>query len=279
MAMDCVYRLRIPHRAGQLAAVASLIADYAGLIGDVTTISVARDEAIREITVEVRDKAHADDLAAGLASLPGVAVSWFHDRAFIAHDGGKLDVVPHVQVRSHQDMRDVYTPGVARVCAAIAEHPQIARRFTTVGRSVAICTNGTRVLGLGDIGPLAALPVMEGKALFYAQLVDVSAVPILIDTKDVDDFVETVVRIAPGFGGIHLEDISAPECFEIETRLIEALPSPSCTTTSTGPRSSPSRRPSPGAARSTSASTRRSSARLAWERPVWASRRSCTTPA
>src|SRR4051794_10149201 len=226
MAMDCVYRLRIPHRAGQLAAVASLIADYAGLIGDVTTISVARDEAIREITVEVRDKAHADDLAAGLASLPGVAVSWFHDRAFIAHDGGKLDVVPHVQVRSHQDMRDVYTPGVARVCAAIAEHPQIARRFTTVGRSVAICTNGTRVLGLGDIGPLASLPVMEGKALFYAQLVGVSAVPILIDTKDVDEFVETVVRIAPGFGGIHLEDISAPECFEIERRLIERLPQP-----------------------------------------------------
>jgi malate dehydrogenase (oxaloacetate-decarboxylating) len=226
MAMDCVYRLRIPHRAGQLAAVASRIAEYGGLIGDVTTISVARDEAIREITIETRDKAHAEDLAVGLASLPGVTVAWFHDRAFIAHDGGKLDVVPHVQVRSHQDMRDVYTPGVARVCAAIAEHPQIARRFTTVGRSVAICTNGTRVLGLGDIGPLAALPVMEGKALFYAQLVDVSAVPILIDTKDVDEFVETVVRIAPGFGGIHLEDISAPECFEIERQLIERLPQP-----------------------------------------------------
>jgi malate dehydrogenase (oxaloacetate-decarboxylating) len=226
MAMDCVYRLRIPHRAGQLAAVASRIAEYGGLIGDVTTISVARDEAIREITIETRDKAHAEELAVGLASLPGVTVAWFHDRAFIAHDGGKLDVVPHVVVRSHQDMRDVYTPGVARVSAAIAEHPQIARRFTTVGRSVAICTNGTRVLGLGDIGPLAALPVMEGKALFYAQLVDVSAVPILIDTKDVDEFVETVVRIAPSFGGIHLEDISAPECFEIERQLIERLPQP-----------------------------------------------------
>src|SRR4051794_2605866 len=226
MAMDCVYRLRIPHRAGQLAAVASRIAEYGGLIGDVTTISVARDEAIRDITIETRDKAHADDLAAGLASLPGVAVAWFHDRAFIAHDGGKLDVVPHVQVRSHQDMRDVYTPGVARVCEAIAEYPHIARRFTTIGRSVAICTNGTRVLGLGDIGPLASLPVMEGKALFYAQLVDVSAYPILIDTKSVDEFVETVIRIAPGFGGIHLEDIAAPECFEIERRLIERLPQP-----------------------------------------------------
>jgi malate dehydrogenase (oxaloacetate-decarboxylating) len=226
MAMDCVYRLRIPHKAGQLAAVASRIAELGGLIGDVTTISVARDEAIREMTIETRDNAHAEQLAAGLASLPGVTVAWFHDRAFIAHDGGKLDVVPHVRVRSHQDMRDVYTPGVARVSMAIAQHPQIARRFTMVGRSVAICTNGTRVLGLGDIGPLAALPVMEGKALFYAQLVDVSATPILIDTKDVDEFVETVVRIAPGFGGIHLEDISAPECFEIERRLIERLPQP-----------------------------------------------------
>jgi malate dehydrogenase (oxaloacetate-decarboxylating) len=112
------------------------------------------------------------------------------------------------------------------VCTAIAEYPQIAGRFTSIGRSVAICTNGTRVLGLGDIGPLASLPVMEGKALFYSQLVGVSAVPILIDAKDVDGFVETVVRIASGFGGIHLEDISAPECFEIERRLIEALPQP-----------------------------------------------------
>jgi malate dehydrogenase (oxaloacetate-decarboxylating) len=135
-------------------------------------------------------------------------------------------MVPRARVRSHQDMRDVYTPGVARVSTAIAEHPEIARRFTTVGHSVAVCTNGTRVLGLGDIGPLAALPVMEGKALFYAQLVDIYAVPILIDTKDVDEFVETVVRIAPGFGAIHLEDIAAPECFEIERMLIERLPQP-----------------------------------------------------
>ncbi len=115
---------------------------------------------------------------------------------------------------------------MARVCEAIAEFPQLAGRFTMIGRSVAICTNGTRVLGLGDIGAVPSMPVMEGKALFYAQLVGVSAMPILIDTKDVDEFVETVIRIAPGFGGIHLEDISAPECFEIERRLIEALPQP-----------------------------------------------------
>jgi malate dehydrogenase (oxaloacetate-decarboxylating) len=226
MPMDCTYRLRIPHRAGQLAKVASRIAEHGGLIGDIHTVSVARHEALREITVELRDKRHADELAAGLGELEGVTVAWFHDRAFIAHDGGKLEVVGRRRIETNQDVRDVYTPGVARVCEAIAEFPQIAGRFTSIGRSVAICTNGTRVLGLGDIGPLASLPVMEGKALFYAQLVGISAVPILIDTKDPDEFVETVVRIASGFGGIHLEDISAPACFEIERRLIEALPQP-----------------------------------------------------
>jgi malate dehydrogenase (oxaloacetate-decarboxylating) len=226
MAMDCTYRVRIPHTSGQLAKVASKIAECGGLIGDVTTVSVTRLEALRDITVELRDKPHAEVLAAALAELPGVSVSWFHDRAFIAHDGGKLDVVARREVRTNQDVRDVYTPGVARVSMAIAEYPALAGRFTMIGRSVAICTNGTRVLGLGDLGPVAAMPVMEGKALFYSQLVGVSAVPILIDTKDVDEFVETVVRIAPGFGGIHLEDISAPECFEIEQRLIERLPQP-----------------------------------------------------
>lgn len=226
MPMDCTYRLRIPHRAGQLATVAGRIAEHGGLIGDISTISVAKHEALREITVEVRDKAHAEELADGLGQLDGVTVSWFHDRAFIAHDGGKLDVVSKRPIRSNQDVRDVYTPGVARVSLAIAEFPELASRFTMIGRSVAIVTNGTRVLGLGDIGPVPAMPVMEGKALFYAQLVGISAVPILVDTKDVDAFVDTVVRIAPGFGAIHLEDISTPACFEIERRLIDALPQP-----------------------------------------------------
>jgi malate dehydrogenase (oxaloacetate-decarboxylating) len=226
MPMDCTYRLRIPHQAGQLAKVATRISEVGGLIGDVSTITVARHEAIREITVELRDKEHAEQLAARLDELDGVSVAWFHDRAFIAHDGGKIEMTVRRPVMSNQDVRDVYTPGVARVCTAIAEYPQLAGRFTMIGRSVAICTNGTRVLGLGNIGPLASMPVMEGKALFYAQLVDVTAVPILIDTTDVEEFVETVVRIAPGFGGIHLEDISAPACFEIERRLIDALPQP-----------------------------------------------------
>lgn len=226
MAMDCTYRLRIPHTTGQLARVATAIADRGGLIGDVTTVNVARHEALRDITVELRDKAHAEELAVTLGALEGVSVIWFHDRAFIAHDGGKLEVRGRRAITSNQDVRDIYTPGVARVSSAIAEFPELATRFTMIGRSVAICTNGSRVLGLGDIGPVASMPVMEGKALFYAQLADISAVPVLIDTKDVDAFVETVARIAPGFGGIHLEDISAPECFEIERRLIDLLPQP-----------------------------------------------------
>ncbi len=226
MPLDCTYRLRIPHKAGQLAKVSGAIAETKGLIGDISTVSVARKEAIREITVEVRDKAHMEDLAARLGALEGVSVIWYHDRAFLAHDGGKLDVVARREIRTNQDVRDVYTPGVARVATAISEFPALAERFTMIGRSVAICTNGTRLLRLGDIGPVASMPVMEGKAQFYAQLAGIAAVPILIDTKDVDEFVETVVRIAPGFGGIHLEDLSTPACFEIERRLIEALPQP-----------------------------------------------------
>ncbi len=226
MSMDCTYRLRIPHQAGQLATVATRISEIGGLIGDVRTITVARLEAIREITVELRDKEHADLLAAALNELSGVRVVWYHDRAFIAHVGGKIEMNARQPVTTNQEVRDVYTPGVARVASAIHEYPQLAQRFTMIGRSVAICTNGSRVLGLGDIGPLAAMPVMEGKSMFYSQLVDVTAVPILIDTNDVDEFVETVIRIAPGFGGIHLEDIATPGCFEIERRLIEALPQP-----------------------------------------------------
>ena len=226
MALDYTYHIHMPHRTGQLAMVAGAIAEGNGLIGDVDTINVGRDFSVREITLEVDDQAGAERVADLLNELEDVEVLWFRDRALLKHDGGKLVVKATQPVRTVQDMRDVYTPGVARASMAIADDPSLARRLTMIGRSVAICTNGTRVLGLGDIGPVASMPVMEGKAVFYQQLAHVSAMPILIDTKDVDEFVETVKRIAPGFGGIHLEDISTPECFEIEARLIEALPQP-----------------------------------------------------
>jgi malate dehydrogenase (oxaloacetate-decarboxylating) len=224
--LDYTYRIQLPHRPGSLARVAGTIADGDGLIGDVNTISVGRVASVREITLEVRDRDHAENIEAMLETLPGVEVLWARDRALLRHEGGKLTIESTTPVRTVQDMRDVYTPGVARACLAISENPSLAGELTMIGRSVAICTNGTRVLGLGDIGPVASMPVMEGKAVFYHQLAHVSAMPVLIDTRDVDEFVETVMRIAPTFGGIHLEDISAPECFEIEARLIEALDKP-----------------------------------------------------
>jgi malate dehydrogenase (oxaloacetate-decarboxylating) len=224
--LDCTYRVQIPHRSGQLAMVAGAIAEEEGLIGDIVTISVGRDHSIREITVEVRDNSQAERISQRLGEVEGVRVLWYQDRALIRHEGGKLRVEAVHPVQTVQEMRDVYTPGVARVCKAIEAKPELAGRYTMIWRSVAICTNGTRVLGLGDIGPVPSMPVMEGKAVFYRQFAGISAMPILIDTHDVEEFVETVRRIAPTFGGIHLEDISAPECFEIERRLIEALPQP-----------------------------------------------------
>ncbi len=224
--LDCTYRVQISHRPGMLAQVAGTIAEQDGLIGDVMTVSIGRERSVREITVEVRDGEHAQAIAGALDQLDDVRVLFHQDRALIRHEGGKLKIEAVRPVRTVQEMRDVYTPGVARVCMAIERDPLLARRFTMIPRTVAICTNGTRVLGLGNIGPLASMPVMEGKAVFYHQFAGISAMPILIDASDVDGFVETVIRIAPTFGGIHLEDISAPECFEIEARLIEALPQP-----------------------------------------------------
>ena len=224
--LDCTYCVQIPHRPGQLAAVAQAIAEGDGVIGDVRTISLGREASVREITVEVRDGEQQERIAALLDALQGVSVLWHQDRALLRHMDGKMKIVARSPVRTVQEMRDVYTPGVARVCTAIAAKPELAAQYTMISRTVAICTNGTRVLGLGNIGPVASMPVMEGKAVFYDQFAGISAMPILIDTPDVDTFVDTVVRIAPTFGGIHLEDISAPECFEIERRLIERLPQP-----------------------------------------------------
>jgi malate dehydrogenase (oxaloacetate-decarboxylating) len=211
--LDCTYRVKISHRTGQLAGVMGAIAEGEGLIGDVVTISVGRETSVREITVEVRDIEQAERIAGLVEGLEGAHVLWYQDRALMRHEGGKLRIDAVRRVATVQEMRDVYTPGVARVCSAIAEQAELASRYTMISRSVAICTNGTRVLGLGNIGPVASMPVMEGKAVFYRQFAGISAMPVLIDTQDVDEFVETVIRIAPTFGGIHLEDISTPECF------------------------------------------------------------------
>jgi len=224
--VDYVYRIDQPHVSGQLAQVCGTIAEGKGLIGDIETVTIGRERSIREVNVECRDHEQAERLAGLLQELEDVRLITYFDRALSRHTGGKLRIDGTLQMRSLQDMRDVYTPGVARVCSAIADDPSQASRLTMIGRTVAICTNGTRVLGLGDIGAVASMPVMEGKALFHRQMSGISAMPILIDTHDIDEFVTTVLRIAPGFGAIHLEDIRAPDCFEIEARLIEALDIP-----------------------------------------------------
>jgi malate dehydrogenase (oxaloacetate-decarboxylating) len=224
--VDFVYRIEQPHRTGMLARVCRAIADGDGLIGDIRTISIGPERSIREVDVEVRDVGQAHRLAEILGSLDEVSVLDHRDRAIERHVGGKIEVRPRIAVDSLQDLRDVYLPGVARVCEAIRDDPSQANRYTWIGRTVAICTNGSRVLSYGDIGPLAAMPVMEGKAIFYTALTDLNAVPILIAESHPDAFVRAVLDIAPGFGAIHLEDIRVPECFEIEARLIDALDVP-----------------------------------------------------
>ena len=148
------------------------------------------------------------------------------DPAFALHRGGKVEIVSSVPLESREDLALAYTPGVARVCTAIAQSPELAYDYTWKSHTVAVVTDGTAVLGLGDIGPLAALPVMEGKALLFKHFGGIDAVPICLDVTDVDDLVETIARLAPGFGGINLEDISAPRCFEVERRLQERLDIP-----------------------------------------------------
>ena len=226
MPVDYVYRIDQPHVSGQLAKICGVIAEGRGLIGDVDTITMGRERSIREINVEVVDHEQAKTMAGLIGQIEDVRLITYFDRALNRHTGGKLRIEGTMRMESFQDMRDVYTPGVARVCSAIADDPSLASRLTMIGRTVAICTNGTRVLGLGDIGPVASMPVMEGKALFYRQMAGISAMPLLIDATDPDEFVETVVRISPGFGAIHLEDIRAPDCFEIERRLIDELDIP-----------------------------------------------------
>ena len=226
MAIDYTFRLRQAHRSGQIARIAGVIADCDGLIGDIETVNLTRRQSVREVTIECRDEDHANQIVEKLGETEGVTVLWCRNRALMKHEGGKLTIDPVRPVETIQQMRDIYTPGVAQACLAIKDDPAKATDYTMIGRTVAICTNGTRVLGLGDIGPRASMPVMEGKAVFYRQFAGISAMPILIDTKDPDEFVETVKRIAPTFGGIHLEDIDSPTCFDIEERLIDALDMP-----------------------------------------------------
>jgi malate dehydrogenase (oxaloacetate-decarboxylating) len=224
--IDTVLRVRVEHRAGQLARLANTIAEAGGLIGDVSTIQVGETATLRDVTIETIDEAQTIHVVRCIGEIDGVDVVESTDRVFEAHRGGKLHSTSRVHLDQLADMRSIYTPGVARVSQAIVKDPNRAWDLTSVGNSVGIFTNGSRVLGLGNIGPLASMPVMEGKAVLYDELVGISATPILIDTLDPAEFVETVMRVSPTFGGIHLEDIRIPDCYIIEDELRRRLCKP-----------------------------------------------------
>lgn len=224
--IDAVLRLRVKHQPGHLARLAQAIANEDGLIGEVTTVSVGENDVLREVTIETHDDAHTKRVVDAVRKVEGVDLQSVTDAVFEIHKGGKLQQRSKVELRHVRDLRKIYTPGVARVATAIREEPGRAWDLTGIGNSVGIFTNGTRVLGLGNIGNIAALPVMEGKAVLYEQLAGISATPILVDATDPRAFVETVVRVAPAFGGIHLEDIRSPDCYEIEEGLRRRLKKP-----------------------------------------------------
>jgi malate dehydrogenase (oxaloacetate-decarboxylating) len=224
--VDTVLRVKTKHRVGQLARLAGAVAEEGGLLGDITTLRSGDDFTLREVTVETDDEEQRDRVIAAVRAVDGVELLDAIDRVFDLHKGGKLHSTSRMELRHQRDLRYIYTPGVARVARAIEREPERARDLTTIGNSVGIFTNGSRVLGLGNVGPLASLPVMEGKAVLYDKFVGISATPLLVDTLDVREFVDTVLRMSLTFGGIHLEDIRIPDCYRIEEELIERLDKP-----------------------------------------------------
>ncbi len=196
------------------------------VITGLDVVDPGHESVVLDLSCTTRDAGPVDLVRAALDRLDGCRVEKVSDSTFLIHLGGKIEVQLKTPLRNRTDLARAYTPGVARVCLAIRDNPADARNLTIKRNSVAVVTDGTAVLGLGDIGPKAAMPVMEGKAALFKRFANVDAWPICLDTKDTDEIVRTVELIAPGFGGINLEDISAPRCFEIERRLRERLDIP-----------------------------------------------------
>jgi malate dehydrogenase (oxaloacetate-decarboxylating) len=219
-------RLHLSQQGGAFARVAHAIADAEALLGAIDLVRVEPNEVVRDVTVACVDSAHAEAVVRAVRELDGVRVDSVSDRTFLMHKGGKIEVNPKLPVKTRDDLSMAYTPGVARVSMAIHEDPAKAWALTIKSNTVAVVSDGTAVLGLGDIGPEAAMPVMEGKAMLFKEFADVDAFPLCLDTKDVDEIVSIVKAVAPTFGGINLEDIAAPRCFEIERRLRAELDIP-----------------------------------------------------
>ena len=219
-------RTETSSRPGTLGRVTTAIGAVGGDIGALDIVSVGRHTVVRDITVAARDDEHGQAIVDHLGTLDGVRVIHCSDRTFLIHVGGKIEVNGRVPVKTRDDLSMVYTPGVARVCLAIRDDPSKQWTLTVKRHMIAVVTDGSAVLGLGNIGPAAAQPVMEGKCMIFKAFGDIDAFPICLATQDADEIVETVQRIAPVFGGVNLEDIAAPKCFEIEERLRQTLDIP-----------------------------------------------------
>ena len=212
-------RLEVSSRGRAVSAITRAVEQAGGLV-TALDVTAGRNGRLRvAVTCAARDTAHAEAIVSGLAAIPDVSVHKVSDRTFLLHLGGKIEMRSKVPLRNRDDLSMAYTPGVGRVALAIAANPDDARRLTIKRNSVAVVTDGSAVLGLGNIGPYAALPVMEGKSALFKRFAGIDAWPICLDSQDTDEIVRTVQLIAPGFGGINLEDISAPRCFEVEHRL------------------------------------------------------------
>lgn len=219
-------RVKLSSRAGSLGELTMALGRAGGDIGAIDIVTVGNDFIIRDITVSSTSTEHAQQIVSAARDVDGVEIINVSDPTFLMHLGGKIEVVSKVPLKTRADLSMAYTPGVARICEAIHDDPEKAFTLTIKKNTVAIVTDGTAVLGLGDIGPAAAMPVMEGKAMLFKEFAGVNAFPICLNTKDPDEIVRTVKAISTAFGGINLEDISAPRCFEIEERLKEELDIP-----------------------------------------------------
>ena len=221
-----IVRLRLFNEVGVLNRVTQKISDLGGNIGAIDIVRPEPDALIRDITIFTHNPEHGEKLVEGLREIEDVEFINFSDRTFLAHLQGKIEINNRLPLSTRDDLSIAYTPGVARVCTEIHKNPENAYKLTIKGNTVAVVTDGTAVLGLGDFGPKAAMPVMEGKAMLFKQFADIDAWPICLDTTNTEEIISIVKALAPGFGGINLEDISAPRCFEIEERLRNELDIP-----------------------------------------------------